>query len=567
MPTRTRPLRGLWLFVVVFAAVLWMPAAFCNQLDELFHQYEAHRDAGRHQEMLASITQALSLAEEQVKAKELDSDDPILGSLLHNVGMAYLRLGKPAEADDYLSRGLSAAVNALGEDDPTTLLRMSMLAMNRRRLGQVGSAKSLHDRAVRLSLPRHDLDDVLRSTLYFNAGSFYLRLRELDKAEELIRSSLELENRRAANQRSNPKLASRLAALGDIQQLRGQLMEAADTFSKAIDICERFPELKAEQIAIQFRLGTTLLYLHDYDKGGRLIKAAFETARQTGDLIGEAYTTRATSYARLLAKQKRYRDGIAVLDSIPFDELGDDYDGTAAKILILAAYSNVWCEGGHFDRATASANEAIALLKTTDDQSLAAIEIEARISAGDAYCLAGKRSEAEKHYARAIHLTGVLYGDKSSAVAGLSKRIAATRARATREWMPEWLEGISEQLGATAEKFAILASLLLSILFDINFLVIALLCVVMSSWTKSYAWFWWLAAYASIFAFLALIDLAYPKGIGVSTNYSIKYTALIAGNPFFPLAVSFVAGLVGLARLARASWLSITATKDPESDT
>lgn len=537
----------MWLCLIAAATQTAAGAclAYADELDDAFAQYESLKDNGRHEESLVYAKKALDIANFQVEQGHLDKDDPTLGTLLNNVGMAYQRIGNPQEADSYLLKGLSECERVLGDQDPRTLTRMSNLAANRRMIGDFASSKELHDRAVDLSSKHLDANDPTRSRILSNASIFYLQQRDLDKAEELQTASLEIEKARQASGQPSPRIADRLAKLGEVQNLRGKHADAAETLKAALQILRESPEKNAAEISsIEQSLGVTYYYLGDKQQALVLLDRSFNTARLTAIPTSEVYVNRASTYARLLALNHRLADAMAVIKTIPIAELGTDYSGVKSKLITLQTTAYVWFLDRRFTKAYSVIEEAIQLLNDSPNLSFPSVEPDLHLEAGLTYLMNGDKVKAEAHFTKAIHLQEKTYGENSEQVENVRQIISYARKEAERVLEPEWRRSVRQSLDY-------MLYLPLAIARDGTSFFLALFCLIMRALTGSWRWFWWLGAYLLIFTALTSLDLSNPNGISVAHGRAVKYVNLVRGSILFvlgPLAHAAIYGVFSLLR-------------------
>jgi tetratricopeptide (TPR) repeat protein len=531
------------IFATAALATTSIYVANADELGEAFDQYELLRDEGKYAESLVYAQKVLAIANQQVQQGQLNEDDPIIATFLNNLGTAYQRIGEPEKADDYLSQALAASERSLGDKDSATLARMTNLAVNRRMIGDLASSRELHDKAVDLSTQHLDTDDPVRSRVLLNAGRFYLRLNDFDRAEELTKASLTLEEGRRSGGNNNSQIADRLGILGMIQLFRGQLDDAAATLSKALDIYDTVPASNnLNRAAVERNLGVTYFRLGNQKKAVALLSRSFDATNAQSPPNSVEYVSQAITYARLLAMQRRCDDAIAVLQTIPFKELGDDYHGVSSKLSVLQGYAFVRLLGRHYGPAGEIMDDAIKLLDRSSHFSFPGIEPDLHFDAGCIYSFNGEADKADKHFSRCIQLFTSAYGEDSAQVAQARKNIAETKAASRMALEPDLLKS-SRTLLQVALYFP------MAVATDGHALFLGLYCLIMRALTKSWRWLWWLAIYLAFFAALTAMDFANPSGIVVSPTRQTPYVNLVRGSIVFVLGPLLHAALYLLYRL------------------
>jgi len=287
----------------------------------------------------------------------------------HNLGQAYLALGRPGEA----AAQFQAAVN-INPGDIRSLNQLATICINTRRYDEAqrylddalamapenallhGNQGTLYFRTNRdaLALEHYLLAvkyDPRNALAHYSLGNYYLAKGDLAKAADYFRTTTQLEPRDAEAFFQLGKV------LGPLQQL-----------DEAVACLQRAAELQPKVARYHYTLG----YFLDHQKNSDAASAAIQKSLD----IDRSWPTRLAAEAWRLAtsENEKQRNGTIALEYAQLACRGTDRMVPRFLDILAAAYA----EAGRFDEAVATAQQAAHLARENRDDKLAG-EVHARL--------------------------------------------------------------------------------------------------------------------------------------------------------------------------------------------
>ncbi|MFE5703255.1 tetratricopeptide repeat protein [Rhodococcus koreensis] len=166
-----------------------------------------------------------------------DPDHREVARLLTRLGIAWLELGKPANAQEPLERALTVQEREYGPNDPEVALTLNNLGNVRCDQGKPDEARKLYERALTILEREYGPNHPEVALTLNNLGRVWRDLGELDAAEKALEWALPiLEREYGPNHRV---VASSLHNLGNVRCDQGKPDEARKLYERALTIRER----------------------------------------------------------------------------------------------------------------------------------------------------------------------------------------------------------------------------------------------------------------------------------------------------------------------------------------
>jgi eukaryotic-like serine/threonine-protein kinase len=301
------------------------------------------------------------------EARSLESDPAIQAELYQTLGTIYQKLGKYAEADDFLGKSLDRRRRVAGEAAPETA-----------------------DSLVRLGLLRVDQ-------------------AKLEEAERLVREGLA--SLRKTQPPGHPAIAHALVALGKVLRERGVYDQAVPPLEEAVRLYTGSPAATAELADAMTALAETHFYAGRLDLSDTLNRRVIEMDRA---LYGNAHPHVADDLINLGASQtnrghhadagRYYQEALTILEQWH----GRDHPETASAMTILA---QALAPQGQNDEAAALLQQALA----TQERVYGPSHPRVAFVLNELGLVAMRRKnldEAESSFARALAIYDATYQGK-----------------------------------------------------------------------------------------------------------------------------------------------------------
>lgn len=218
-----------------------------------------------------------------LRREHLGSDHPDTVNMLQLIGVAYLNLRRPAEAEPYIREALERTEHVLGDDDPSVLLALNNLGGVLFSLGKLVEAEPYYERA--LAGRRRVLGEDHRSTLRSmkTMGSLLVLQGKLEQAEHHFREAYAGQER-TQGERHRDTLNT-AASLGSVLLRQSKLEDAEVWLRRSIEgnlsVLGEHHDVVLES---QRNLGTALRLLGRTDEAEPYLQQALDGFEQLGRL-------------------------------------------------------------------------------------------------------------------------------------------------------------------------------------------------------------------------------------------------------------------------------------------
>jgi eukaryotic-like serine/threonine-protein kinase len=277
------------------------------------------------------------------------------------------------------------------------------------RLGKFDRAEPL----MRSSLDRQkaisgaDSHDVADSLVAL--GTLRFEQSQLPEAEQLVRRGLAMNRRHLPAQ--DPAIAKDLSALGHVLEERGSYDEAVKTLDEAVRMQSARPASAADLSESLNELATVHYYLEHLPQAESLYKRALDVDRQ---LYGPVYPRVADDFyglgivqhalGRDAEAERYYRQAL----SIKQKWYGEDHPDTA---LIMAAVGQSLVYQGRLDEAASMLQQALVLQERLFGKVHAQVAMGLN-QLGVLEIRRGHLSDAERDFVRMAEINRAVYGDR-----------------------------------------------------------------------------------------------------------------------------------------------------------
>jgi tetratricopeptide (TPR) repeat protein len=241
---------------------------------------DAQVELGDYDAAIKSYEEALEIE------RAAGEESPEVATLLEKVGVALVQLEKPAEAIDYLERGLGISRQQLGARHPRVSALELWLGLAAEASGNFEAAKRVYEQALQSREGASDEEDRVGQVMrLWGLGAALARLEEFNSAKEFLQRSLDLAEE---EQDVQPRvLASICAALGDVEGSRGQQAAARQLYERAIDVYRQIDDRQGAAIT-RVTLG---LALHDSGDLEDAKSVLLEALREGEQALGSSHPT------------------------------------------------------------------------------------------------------------------------------------------------------------------------------------------------------------------------------------------------------------------------------------
>ncbi len=281
------------------------------------------------------------------------------------------------------------------------------------RLGKFDRAEplmrsSLERRKVIAGADSHDVADSLVAL-----GTLRVEQSQLPEAEQLVRQGLAMNRRHLPAQ--DPAIAKDLSALGRVLEERGSYDEAVKTLDEAVRMQSARPALAADLSESLNELATAHYYLGHLALAESHYKRALEIDRQ---LYGAVYPRVADDLyglgivqhdlGRDAEAERYYRQALSIKQSW----YGEDHPDTA---LIMAAVGQSLVYQGRLDEAAPMLQQALAMQERLFGRMHAQVAMGLN-QLGVLEIRRGHLNDAEQDFIRMEDINRAVYGDRHSLV-------------------------------------------------------------------------------------------------------------------------------------------------------
>lgn len=227
-----RGLSRLIALLLALLAIAAMPPVVAQQttdLNVLFRQVEALRQAGRFRE-------AVPLAEQLVKGAiaQVGPEQPGTASMLNTLGIVYGGAHRWREAEGAYRRSLAIWEKVAGANHPEVAAVVNNLGSLLVGIGRHAEAEPFYRRAVTIyETSKGDWQSEQAASLG-NLAGLYRDLGRIDEAADLFRRTIAIAERRLGAEHQD--VAEQLNGLGSLYKDQGRLAEAQGLYERSLAI-------------------------------------------------------------------------------------------------------------------------------------------------------------------------------------------------------------------------------------------------------------------------------------------------------------------------------------------
>jgi tetratricopeptide (TPR) repeat protein len=363
--------------------------------------------AGPHEDC-GGVLQSAERAEEAHRAADASSlynhaltvcerlpDSPVKAIAFNNIGHAYFRLGRFADAQAAATQVLAIRQKTLLPNDPRIAESLTDLGFLDDNMGRFAESEDLLKRAASIQEKVHGPDHPDFAKVVNNLAALYLHLGRFSEAEPLMKHATAIWEKAPAGD----NYATSLNNLAVLYGLEGRYAEDESLIRRALALREK---LGVDVDASLDNLASLYVAEGRYDDAEPLIKRALEIERKKGAAEPPSLTILGAIYR----EQHRYPDAEAAL-SLALSES----EKTSGAVFRDVAHSlhnlgGLYSEEGRYTEAEPLLRKAAAIR----EKSLGA---DNRYFASDLYALAyvdelqGHNAEAEPILQRALAIQEV----------------------------------------------------------------------------------------------------------------------------------------------------------------
>ena len=210
-------------------------AAIGSEWMRLAKKVESLSKKGRHAEAIILASQALQLAEEELKP-----DHPDIAVLLNSLAIEHYALKQFDQAQPLYKRALAIAEKTHSPDDPLVGTCLNNLAEACDALGLSDQTEPMYLRALAICEKDPDPDKSAMAIILTNLASLYAKQGSLEQAEQLCQRALEIWNDMSGILLPKPPdSASTLEVLASVYRQTGRDEKAAALEERAAPIRAR----------------------------------------------------------------------------------------------------------------------------------------------------------------------------------------------------------------------------------------------------------------------------------------------------------------------------------------
>ncbi len=321
----------------------------------LFHQFGV-KDFRR-------AKSAYSLALE-IRESTLDSLHPFVIRTAFRLGHVCFVLDDYLQAVQLLKPRMDMLLATGSGETPLYLDGLRWLAGSYEELGRLSEAMPLLQQSVILAAKIYGDTSTRSAEAIEDLGFLHFRLGSFDKAESEFERARQIYV--LVHGRAHPDIADVMGRLALAYQSQGRLTESAETYRRALDMFEEFPEKKGSDGYCALKLNLSLVNIHagQFDEAERGLEESIEILEA---LYGPRYSNVAIGLLNLglvYEAQNRYSEADSVLRlSIDIGEeaLGPQSPGLAHALNNLA---NLYVRLGRYDEARPIQERAVSILET-----------------------------------------------------------------------------------------------------------------------------------------------------------------------------------------------------------
>ncbi|HKY44142.1 MAG TPA: CHAT domain-containing tetratricopeptide repeat protein [Pyrinomonadaceae bacterium] len=245
--------------------------------------------------------------ETQISAETFGENSLQFAESLRRRARLLSQLGNEGDAKDSLVRALEIFQEEFGDESVEALMIMDDLIVILMRMGRPNEAEPL----MRQFLDGFDEGEAIKNKDYEGlqqAGTFWLQLKDFERAERFIREALRIQKERIGDW--DPRYALTLSNLGNLLRLSGRFSEAATCFNEALEKRRlEFGPNHRSVAASEIRLAITLAAIGEEE---RALNAVKDVMRIDDLLIADVSSISSQSQILNLLGQQRFNLNIGL---------------------------------------------------------------------------------------------------------------------------------------------------------------------------------------------------------------------------------------------------------------
>lgn len=253
--------------------------------------------------------------------------------------------------------------------------------------------------------------------LQCSLGDYYWRKGEVDRAQQLLRSSLSIAEQilQAAETSSDQEVARHAVAvsecsLADLLQVRGQYDETDRLYQEGLKVFEERGDKQSRASALS-SLASSFAARGRYDEAMPLFRTSLALKEEVGDRWSIALTKIRLADALSLARQLREAEELYRESLSTFEEIGDRRQTALAR----CGLANLLCRQNQYDSAEQLYLQSIEALEEAGDRISA---VKTKYYLAELLARRGLYDEAEKLYKAGLEFFRLIGDPQGLAVLG-----------------------------------------------------------------------------------------------------------------------------------------------------